>query len=337
MKNLLNEKILQKIIVHFDLGQKKVALKPLLGGRLHQQWQITTDKGCYVIKQLNEKVLLTAEAYKRYQATEIIAKSFAKVIDAVHAFFIDQNPLLTIDGHTFLVFPYIFATTLEQQQIQPAHLQQISTVLAKIHCANLKIEQAPHVEEFDLDIASFTNHLSSLQQVKADLADAVAKQLQLIEVIIENYITAKQCMQHNLIISHQDLDAKNVLWQQHRAYIIDWEAAGLINQTVDFLTTAIYWTIENSFKINLKHLGLFRDNFCTQAAFKFDEIQLHAAYDKLLANWLNWLDFNLKRTLTTPSSADENLLAIREAKFTLKALPIIYQQKQIVLDTLLRE
>lgn len=36
----------------------------------------------------------------------------------------------------------------------------------------------------------------------------------------------------NQVISHRDLDPKNVMWKNDAPYIIDWEAAGYVNPFV---------------------------------------------------------------------------------------------------------
>jgi thiamine kinase-like enzyme len=52
----------------------------------------------------------------------------------------------------------------------------------------------------------------------------------------ETYQTAKQRLNKRLIISHTDMDPKNVLWHDDTSpVLIDWEGAGLANPTADIL------------------------------------------------------------------------------------------------------
>lgn len=43
------------------------------------------------------------------------------------------------------------------------------------------------------------------------------------------------------VISHRDLDPKNVMWDGMNPYLIDWEAAGPVNPYQEFLEVALYW------------------------------------------------------------------------------------------------
>ena len=51
------------------------------------------------------------------------------------------------------------------------------------------------------------------------------------------------------VISHRDLDPKNVMWNYNKPVLIDWESAGYINPMQDLIETAIYWSKMN--KVNL--------------------------------------------------------------------------------------
>lgn len=44
------------------------------------------------------------------------------------------------------------------------------------------------------------------------------------------------------VLSHGDIDQKNVLWNQDNSpTVIDWEAAGYVNPMVELFTAALYW------------------------------------------------------------------------------------------------
>ncbi|MFS1511599.1 phosphotransferase [Chengkuizengella sp. SCS-71B] len=53
---------------------------------------------------------------------------------------------------------------------------------------------------------------------------------------------AAKLLASNTVISHRDLDSKNVMWNQDNPVLIDWESAGYINPMQDLIETAIYWS-----------------------------------------------------------------------------------------------
>lgn len=47
----------------------------------------------------------------------------------------------------------------------------------------------------------------------------------------------------NIVISHRDLDPKNVMWSSEgQPVIIDWEAAGWVNPAQELMEVALYWS-----------------------------------------------------------------------------------------------
>ena len=46
------------------------------------------------------------------------------------------------------------------------------------------------------------------------------------------------------VISHRDLDPKNVMWKEKNPYIIDWEAAGYVNPYQELVEVLNYWIVD---------------------------------------------------------------------------------------------
>jgi len=106
-----------------------------------------------------------------------------------------------------------------------------------------------------------------------------------------------------MVISHRDLDPKNVMWDQDNPIIIDWEAAGYINPMQELIETAIYWSeseMENIDKERfLAVIGSYRKRYGT----------LHANWRMVLVSGflgkLGWLEYSLKRSLWIECTDEE--------------------------------
>ena len=61
---------------------------------------------------------------------------------------------------------------------------------------------------------------------------------------------------NNLVISHTDLDRKNVMWQEDKPFIIDWEASGYINPTIELIQVAWYWSGGDVENIDYNKFGI---------------------------------------------------------------------------------
>lgn len=106
-----------------------------------------------------------------------------------------------------------------------------------------------------------------------------------------------------MIISHRDLEPKNVMWSENDPLIIDWESAGYINPMVDLLETAIYWSTNERRQIDKQKFLAFVN------AYKRINGELHSDWEKVLAmgfiSKLGWLEYSMKRSLWMECTDEE--------------------------------
>ncbi|HSX20012.1 MAG TPA: phosphotransferase, partial [Gammaproteobacteria bacterium] len=99
----------------------------------------------------------------------------------------------------------------------------------------------------------------------------------------------------NVVVSHVDLDQKNVLWDANgKPILIDWESARRINPTYDLISTAFDWSgiATNNFNrtLFLKMIELYE-----KSGGIINKNHLDAAYYGVIGNCLNWMIYNIKR------------------------------------------
>ena len=253
-----------KICAQFNLGVPIGSPTRVHGGLLHSMWRMDTDKGSYAIKQISKDIDLTNDQIiQNYDLTEEIASRFKELgIPAIHAI----NKLTIIDGVGFLVYPWTNAKAV----LVPTESQalKIATILAKIHLINLKI---PEIAEVILPIHK--------TQELPDVMRAANK----------TYAEAIPILKQHLVISHGDLDPKNVLWDsQDNPILIDWESARLINPTYEIINTSLDFSGNNQ--------GLFIKMIEEYKKSGGNLKNIEAAFAGVLGNWINWLSFNIKRS-----------------------------------------
>ena len=260
----MNHNHLIRICAEFNLGAPIGSPTRVYGGLLHSMWKVDTDKSAFAIKQISKGIDLTNDKIiQNYNLTEEIASRFKELgIPAIHAI----NKLTIIDGVGFLVYPWTNAKAV----LVPTESQalKIATILAKIHLINLKI---PEIAEVILPIHK--------TQELPDVMRAANK----------TYAEAIPILKQHLVISHGDLDPKNVLWDsQDNPILIDWESARLINPTYEIINTSLDFSGNNQ--------GLFIKMIEEYKKSGGNLKNIEAAFAGVLGNWINWLSFNIKRS-----------------------------------------
>ena len=75
-------------------------------------------------------------------------------------------------------------------------------------------------------------------------------------------------LSQTMVISHRDLDPKNVMWNGSEPLVIDWEAAGYVNPYQEFLEVLNYWADDGEEQVK-GTIGALYD-YCTKVELMKD-------------------------------------------------------------------
>ena len=319
---LLNSNVIliDKACEAYQIGRRLSEPIPCVGGLLHRVYQFDTSKCQFVIKFLNPAICSRPSYLDRYRITECIAGELSKHTSVINAMLYQNNPFFIFNDETVMVFSYVKGKPLMQKKIRPYHVKQIAHALSKIHQANISVDNAPPVEPPSETLFKITSaHFEISKQFQHSLP--------MLEFILKNILKYEGILKNNLVISHRDCDPKNVLWDaDDHFYIIDWESAGLINKKKDVIATAIYWSLDDSFKINLDHLSVFLKAYQEENPNVICRDEIEAGFYGFMGDWLGWLEFNLLRIQNNSESSEEYSLGVTEASKTLSAIPVLLTQ-----------
>ena len=151
----------------------------------------------------------------------------------------------------------------------------------------------------------------------------------------QRYVAAAEKRSGEQVLSHRDLDPKNVLWDGMEPFLIDWEAAGYVNPERELIEVVNYWACNQRGRLD-------REKFrALLAAYQMNRPLLHtdwpAVLDSGYGGMLEWLLYNMKRSLGIEcSSQEERRLGTAQVRGTLHALDA-YERKTALLLEWLRE
>jgi thiamine kinase-like enzyme len=293
---------------HFNLGSKINSVARIYGGLLHVMWRVDTNNGSYAVKQLSEDINLTDKAVvNNYDLTEKVALRFAEQsIPAICALIKSENFLFVIDNTGYLVYPWVDAKSLGRDEVSIGHALEITRLLAKMHLMDLQIEGMLEAE-FDIHDNDKIIALADLAKQQnllfgSSLRDNLATLLE----INKNYHSAISTLKKHTVISHGDLDQKNVLWNlEGNPILIDWESARKLNPTYEIVNAALDWSgITTQFDKNLfaKMISAYKE----VGGIIYNDI-LEAAFFGVLGNWINWMIYNIGRAANVQDSEQQKI------------------------------
>ena len=134
-------------------------------------------------------------------------------------------------------------------------------------------------------------------------------------------------------ICHNDLDSKNVLWINDDYKIIDLECLGYSNPYLELYELALCWSGYEECSINFELFNEFFKSYFSNSKLD-DNINWEDIY---YANngRLEWLEFNIKRSLMIEcSTKEEQEIGIKEVKKTIEHVVYYAKMKDDIINNI---
>lgn len=311
---------LSGLCISMGLGEM-IKVEKINGGLLHRIFRIETVKGIYAIKVLNPQIIKRKTAMTNFELSEEISQYALKSgIPALPAIRNNGQALQELNGQYYLVFPWVEGTKLSDKIIDNEKAGIVARLLAKIHQIDFRktlYVLEPNQKIFCTDWKSYSD--MALEQ-NTPWADTFHKSLHCLYQLEDRANKAISNLMQYQVISHRDLDRKNILWDKQRnPIIIDWEAVGFINPSLELLEAALHWSSNGN--------GIFDKSVFLNMIYTYLEnrnrinINYEDVCKAIYCNKLNWLAYNIRRSLGIEcSSGEEKLLGSTEVTETLQSI-----------------
>ncbi len=309
----------EKLCSELQLGELISLPKPITGGLLHRMYAIETTHANYAVKALNPQIMIRPAAVQNYMDSEKIANVAAEHIHAQPAKKLNGASMHNIENQFYLVFDWIEGQRLEQDEVTINNSSLMGTILADIHKTDfrqLELDRSQVTNPKKIDWVFYLNKGKKENMEWIDILDSN------IDKLYEWSTKAKKSfsmLASDKVISHRDLEPKNVMWRQGIPIVIDWESAGYINPMHDLVETAVYWSVDSSGNINKEKFLAFIGGYKKRVG------SLTANWEVVLnhgfAGKLDWLEYSLKRSLWIEcTDIEEQLVGTSQVICTLEAL-----------------
>lgn len=315
----INMQWITAVCDHYEIGRPVGELKPVSGGLLHRMWELRTTTGHFALKLLNPEIMSREGVMANYMLSERIAAAAAMAgIPVVSAKRVNDNPLNQISDSTVMLFDWIDGSVLAPGDCRTEHASMIGTLLHNIHHMNFREQPVPVWKSFGQE------HWRALAEEGIWKGECWAQQIDsgLPELLEwnERFVGASSLLNQRLTVGHRDLNPKNVIWKERcHPYIIDWEAAGPTNPTMELLDAALSWSGLDAGQVN-KELFMAMINAYRKAGG--DALtNIEEGFYGRMGGMLDWLEYNMRRSLRTDIFGEsEQRLGTEQVQLTFSSL-----------------
>jgi Ser/Thr protein kinase RdoA (MazF antagonist) len=281
---------------------------------------IETTQGKFAVKVLNPLIMQRPTARANFVRSEQIANIAANYVPAAPAIQLNGISLLEIDNCQMQAFKWVEGVILHVNDISIDHCTAIGSILANLHQGDFSaLNIARPTSNTGMQLVDWNSYLTKGEVIQAEWVEQLSYTIdKLYEWDAQTNHAASKLAAH-VVISHNDLDPKNVLWNGMTPTLIDWECASYINPMQDLVETSLYWATNDSGNVVKAHFLAFIH------AYKKKAGALEADWRSVLtcgfAGKLGWLAYSLRRSLGIESSdAAEQRLGTEQVTSTLQAL-----------------
>jgi aminoglycoside phosphotransferase (APT) family kinase protein len=311
-----------QLCMKYGLGQLTETPEPVSGGFLHKMYRIVTSQAEYAVKALNPQIMLRPAAMGNIIFAEKVANlARSQGINALPAIESQGSCMHEVQGQYYLLFPWMEGKALPAGAVDMDCCTQIGRVLADIHTADFSARlTGQQAEEFIPSAVPWQDYSHRAEQQQLSYSELLNNSLARLQGYEKLANSAAELLQDNRVISHRDLDPKNVLWDKSGIpLIIDWEAAGTVHPMQELLEVALDWC------------G-FEAGEASQEAFRTVISAYRNQGGKVTGNWtdvlnlgyqgkLDWLAYSLRRSLGLEVTDEaERQLGVSEVIRTIGAL-----------------
>ena len=321
-----NPQHIERLCSALDIGPPTRVVCAVTGGYHHRMWRLESHHGTYAVKQLSvDADVSNADTIGHFNVTETIAATFAgHGVPAISALKRDGTYLQVIDAEGYLVYPWCVGSALDIFEVSRDHALEIACIIARMHRANITVQGASQ-QHFDVHSEDNILQLVELsREFDREVAKVLRAELPDVLDIVEQQRCAIQKLEHEQVISHGDLDQKNVLWDTGgNPLLIDWESARKLNPTYEIVLEALNWSgIGSQFDRELFWMII---SSYRNAGGHIERDAVEASFKCVLGDWVNWLMYNVGRSFD-PEDPEQRIIGAQQIQLALSTLHRLGQE-----------
>ncbi|MBP1585238.1 MAG: aminoglycoside phosphotransferase family protein [Lachnospiraceae bacterium] len=291
-------------------------IEAVSGGLMHRMYKVSTESDTYAVKCLNPEVMKRPGVLDNYARAEELESILEKEgIPIVPALSFDGKKMIEDGGRYYYIFRWQEGSITDYNVISKQQCYQAGKILGRIHGIdpqNTEPEE-PEVSEIDFDAYALeADRKSSI------IAELINGNLLLLKEAQDKLNDARRMLPAMSAIDDPDMDPKNIMWHEDKAYVIDLECLERDNPIATCLDLSLQWAGTVNGKYSKENLAGFFEGYLSVYDNGF------RSYDELFGityTWVEWLEYNIRRALGMEGSNGEDIrLGEEEVKNTIERI-----------------
>lgn len=323
------ENIITEMMVTCNLGTVTTPIKPVSGGFLHRMYRVETERGSYAVKHLNPGIMGRDGVLDNYARAESLERILEDAgIPMVPALTVNGQKMQKADGQYFYVFHWLDGQMTDWNHITQEQCRKAGNILGRIHA--IQPENVGH-QEPELSKIDWAGYVCKAQEENSEIAGLLAENESLLYAVEQEMNKARCALPDMRCISDEDMDPKNVMWENGNPWVIDLECLDRGNPVSHVLQLALQWSGITTCSIDITKTLAFFDGYLEayDNCFRAYSSVFGVAY-----TWVEWLEYNIRRALGMCADEAEREMGISEVKNTIARIQYVRSCEKEIKDAL---
>ncbi len=289
------------------LGEITGDITPVFGGLMHKMVKVCSSSGTYAVKCLNPEIMKRPGVFENYSVAETLEEKLeSRGIPVVPALSFGEKKMVEIAGRYFYVFRWQEGNITDPENTTKEQCYIAGSILGRIHAIDPKDVEPEEPEICNID---FRAYAEEAEKRKSNISTLLNESLFLLDEAQNKLNEARKKLPYLNAIDDPDMDPKNIMWNEGRAYVIDLECLERGNPVCTCLDLSLQWAGTVNGKYKRENLKAFFDGYLKEYDNGF---RSYAEIYGIAYTWVEWLEYNIRRALGMEGSGDEDVRLVEE-------------------------
>ncbi|MBQ4311644.1 MAG: aminoglycoside phosphotransferase family protein [Oscillospiraceae bacterium] len=321
----MTDDMIEKLFAEKKLGAVILPISPVSGGFQHKMYKVVTENGSFAVKHLNPDIMKRPDAIGNFRRADALEKVLEDAgIPVVPAIMINGSKLQKYSGEYFYIYPWQKGQTADLYDISADQCRIAGSIQGRIHA--IAPAQIPKpVSEFSctdwnrlIDTASARNH---------DIRDILKDNTDLL-IYAENEMNkAQKALLGIECIVDEDMDPKNVIWDEGEPRVIDLECLERGNPVSSALQLSLQWAGATVCDLDFAKLRAFFDGYLEAYDNGFRD---YSAVFGLAYTWTEWLAYNIRRAAGECADEAEREMGAAQVRLTIDIIRYLFRMEDSI-------
>ena len=325
---MANKDIITDLFNTLELGRVSLPIEKVSGGFMHRMYKVCTENHTYAVKHLNPEIMKRSgvfENFTRAEKLECILEGAG--IPVVSALIFDGKKMQEFEGNYFYIFDWHDAKVTDWNNITEEQCFLAGNTLGRIHAIDFELDDMAENVAPELSKIDWKNYAAQATESKSEIALLLQENLELLDYAQNQVNQARQNTPDILCISDEDMDPKNVMWENGKPLVIDLECLDYGNPASHVFQLALQWSGITTCNLNL---NLFKSFFAGYHKAYDNGFHDYAKIFGLAYTWIEWLEYNIQRALGTCSDDSERKMGVEQVEHTIKRIKYLREMEDVI-------